>query len=294
MAIQGTAIGNNQPFSLPNVMNDAERFKANKARNSLLGYQVEETKNVLEARKRKQEIERLFNELPARIAKYKERGMHKEAQEATQALLNGRKQELAMMEIMAATITPQNWKQRRQELLEAGAIDGSQMPTAFSQDWINRLLQQKKGEVKKIEVEYGETDDKGQPTGRVVQEDRLYQDGEQIETFTPRETDASRKARTGTGEDGKPWAMKSADSSEIRRAAADQFNTILGPNGEFIGLAGEDKRLALQLTERASEIYNQGQGKIPHGEAVAQAAREQGLKVKSTRNSLVNDPLAIR
>ncbi len=271
----------------------AETIKYGRIRNTLLGYEATERKELQDARQKKRDIENMFRQMPARIAKYKELGMDKEAAEATQALITGKKQELAMMEAMALTITGDNWKQRRQQMIEAGAIDGSQMPVNYSKKWVDALLAQKKGEMKKLEITYGETDNQGKPTGRTMTETRLYQDGEESETFTPFEASADYKARTGQGDSGKPWQMTSGDTGQIKQLAAEQYDTILDERGNFMGLTGDDKRLALQLAERASEIYNAGKGQVPHAEAVAQAAREQGISVKSTRNSLVNDPAGI-
>lgn len=293
MPVDANILANMKPFSLADTMQAAEQTKYMRVRNELLGYEAETEKALAERREKKRQIEEMYAGMPARIQEYERLGMHEEAAQTKEALLNGKRQELAMFEIVAMGVDESNWNQHRQEALESGMMEPHEMPPDFSQEWINKWLGDLRGEMKNLELTYGEPPSEQYPEGRTMTQEAIQQDGNIISDVPPYESSTDRNARTGTGSDGKPWQVTSGDTGQIKSLAAEQFDTILDQDGNFVGLQGEDKRKALQLTERASEIYNAGQGQVPHGEAVAQAAREQGLQVKSTSNALVNDPAAI-
>lgn len=294
MAVNANILANMGTFSLPETVKAAEQTKYLRVRNELLGYQADQEQAIAERRKKRKEIEEMYAGMPARIAEYERLGMHEEAAQTREALLSGKQQEVSMFEIVAKSLDalipeerPGAWLKMRQQAIEAGMFDEDDMPDNYApggQHWMNSWLSRVQGELKVLKTTYAELDEGGEETGRTMTRERVQQGGQIVEDNPPYESSGDRNARTGKGGGGKAWQVTSGDTSQIKSLAAEQFDTILDQNGNFIGLRGEDKRLALQLTERASEIYNAGQGQVPHGEAVAQAAREQGLEIKQTAN----------
>lgn len=79
-----------------------------------------------------------------------------------------------------------------------------------------------------------------------------------------------------TGDSG---GMKASDTNAIYREAASLYGGIFDPQtGQFSGLDKNGAQNALALSERASQLYQQGN--VSHSQAVAQAAREFGIKVQ--------------
>jgi hypothetical protein len=285
-------LANMQTFSLSDTIQAAEQTKYLRVRNELLGYTADQEKALAERRKKKREIEEMYAGMPARIEKYREIGMHKEATETITALLTGKRQELAMFEIVAQAVTKDTWDRNRQDAIESGMIEADEMPVEFSQEWINHWLQSKRGELKVLETTYAELDDQGEETGRTMTRERVQQDGRIVEDNQPYEASGDRNARSGPG-GGKAWEFSAADSNALLAQAKIQFDAILDDNGNFVGIRGEGDRALGELMERASDLMNEAGGPeyLPHAGAIAQAGREQGLKIKKTGDPNALNPL---
>lgn len=286
MPVQANILANMGTFSLSDTIQGAEQTKYLRVRNELLGYESEREAAAAERRRKKKEIEELYAGMPARIEEYERLGMHEEAAQTKDALLNGKRQELAMFEIVATVISAETWDQHRQEAIESGMVEPHEMPVEFSQDWIDKWLGKARGEIDELETTYGEVDpESGEPTGRTMTQERWQRDGNIVQEFPPYEASADRNARTGKGgSGGKPWEFSASDSNALFAQAKLQFDPILDANGEFVGIQGQSERALGQLMERASELLRQagGPNNRSHAEVLAQAAREQGIPMKQT------------
>ncbi len=289
MPMNANILANMGTFSLAETIQDAEQTKYMRVRNELLGYDAERESEIAKRRKKRREIEELYKAMPARIEQYEKLGMHEEAQQTKEAYLNGKRQELAMFEIVAKTITADNWDQRRQEAIESGMIDPENMPVEHDQKWVDDWLGKVLGDMKEIETTFGELGPDGEPTGRTMTQDRLFQDGVEVEPFEePYESATNRNARLGRGpgsSGGQPWRFSASDSNAMLSQAKIQFDAILDDNGNFIGIRGEGDRALAELMELAEKYMKDSGGPhmgLSHGQAIAKAGRKQGLQIKST------------
>ncbi len=302
MPVNANILANMGTFSLPDTIKAAEQTKFLRVRNELLGYQADQEQAIAQRREKKREIEEMYAGMPARIAAYEELGMHEEAAQTREALLSGKRQEFAMFEIVAKSLDVLEpdarsgaWLDMRQQAIEAGMFDPEDMPDTYEnggQRWINGWLSKVGGELKVLETTFAELDDEGEETGRTMTRERVQQGGQIVEDNPPYESSSDKNARLGRS-DQKPWMMKASDTNALLAQAKIQFDAILDDNGNFIGIRGEGDRALATLMEKASEIYKEGEGYVTHASAIAQAGREQGLKIKSTTDENANDPLGL-
>lgn len=305
MPVNANILANMGTFSLSDTIQAAENTKYMRVRNELLGYEAEREASAIERRKKRKEIEEMYKAMPARIAEYERLGMHEEAAQTKQALLAGKEQELRMFEILSLSLDalppedkPGAWLQMRQQALEAAMFEPNAMPDHYEdggQEWINAWLQKVGGEYKELETTYGEPPSDEFPEGRTMTQERWQRGGQIERTFEPYESKADKEARTGTGGGGKAWEFDSSDASELRQQAVLQFDAILDDDGKFIGIRGEGDRAAAQLMETASRMMIDAGGpmQLSHAEAIAQAGRLQGLKIKSTSDPNALNPLGL-
>jgi len=299
MPVQANILANMGTFSLQETVKAAEQTKFMRVRNELLGYQADQEQALAKRREKRREIEEMYAGMPARIAEYERIGMHEEAAQTREALLSGKRQEVAMFEIVAKSLDvlepderSGSWLTMRQQAIEAGMFDPEDMPDTYEdggQRWINGWLSKVGGELKVLETTYAELDAEGEETGRVMTRERVQQGGVIVEDNPPYESSTDRNARFGRGD--KPWMMSASDTNSLLAQAKIQFDAILDDNGNFIGIRGEGDRALATLMERASQIYQDGQGHVTHASAIATAGREQGLKIQSTADQTAENPL---
>ena len=118
-------------------------------------------------------------------------------------------------------------------------------------------------------------------------EDRLYKDGQMIESAT---SNALLKEKAG----GSGSDFKSSDENLMFRQAAELLGGIFDQQGNLQNLNPENRSKVQAITTRAAQLYSQGQAKT-RSAAVTQAARQLGISVRDLgqggtmdRNELLN------
>ena len=97
---------------------------------------------------------------------------------------------------------------------------------------------------------------------------------QEIKGVTPTEKDVK-----GSGKKG--FEMKASDSNSIRAAAAGLFGGIWDPaTGRVSGVSKDMTAKVAAVSEEASRIYKDSQGKKTHDQAAAEAARKLGIDIK--------------
>lgn len=118
-------------------------------------------------------------------------------------------------------------------------------------------------------------------------EDRLYKDGQMIESTT---SNALLKENAG----GSGTDFKSSDENLMFRQAAELLGGIFDQQGNLQNLNPENRSKVQAITTRAAQLYSQGQAET-RSAAVTQAARQLGISVRDLgqggtmdRNELLN------
>jgi len=118
-------------------------------------------------------------------------------------------------------------------------------------------------------------------------EDRLYKDGQMIESTT---SNALLKEKAG----GSGSDFKSSDENLMFRQAAELLGGIFDQQGNLQNLNPENRSKVQAITTRAAQLYSQGQAET-RSAAVTQAARQLGISVRDLgrggtmdRNELLN------
>lgn len=118
-------------------------------------------------------------------------------------------------------------------------------------------------------------------------EDRLYKDGQMIESAT---SNALLKDQAG----GSGTDFKSSDENLMFRQAAELLGGIFDQQGNLQNLNPENRAKVQAITTRAAQLYSQGQAET-RSAAVTQAARQLGISVRDLgqggtmdRNELLN------
>jgi hypothetical protein len=267
-----------------NIMANAEATKRMRLGNEILGMDNQEQQNIIANRERANQIRAQVDGMPAQIEQLEAAGLMQEADELRNSYITTRMNSVQMLEAMRDAITEENYKQVRQDLIQAGAIDGSMWPTEYSDRWFREQVERQRSDLTRLTRQWGDA-------GRVMAQDLVTRDGEILWEGEPYETTESFRARTRAGDED-PWAIEAADTNSIRSAAADLFDGFYNPvSGRYEGLDDPERSQIASIAEEASRIYASGQGQIPHSRAVAEAARKLGIEIPSLENPA--DPLGI-
>jgi len=118
-------------------------------------------------------------------------------------------------------------------------------------------------------------------------EDRLYKDGQMIESTTSSALLEEQAGGSGTD-------FKSSDENLMFRQAAELLGGIFDQQGNLQNLNPENRSKVQAITTRAAQLYSQGQAET-RSAAVTQAARQLGISVRDLgqggtmdRNELLN------
>jgi hypothetical protein len=266
-----------------NVLANVEGAKRMRLQNEVLGMQADEQRNVIANRDKARTIRAQVEGLPAQIEQLEAQGLNDEADQLRNSYITTRVNSLKMLSSMREAIDGRNYKRVRQDLIQSGAIDGSVMPTEYSDDWFRERLDKERSNLESLTRRWGEE-------GRVMAQDLVERDGSVIWEGKPYETTESVRARSG-GADGKPWQMEAADTNAIRNAAAEVYGGFYDPlTGRYSGLNRQQQQQIASLVEEASRVYNESQGRVPHGKALADAARAQGINIEDLQQKGRGNP----
>lgn len=103
-------------------------------------------------------------------------------------------------------------------------------------------------------------------------EDRLYKNGQEIESAT---SNALLKEQAG----GSGTDFKSSDENLMFRQAAELLGGIFDQQGNLQNLNPENRSKVQAITTRAAQLYSQGEAQT-RSAAVTQAARQLGISVR--------------
>lgn len=197
-------------------------------------------------------------------------------------------QEVQGLEFLANVkqhITPDNYGAVRQSMVEKGLVDPTMVPEQYDAQWLGRVQEDAKANLKKITMMLGP----GQA------QDTLYNNAEVVQRGDPYDPADAKSSGKGSG---KGFEFKSSDANSIRASAASLFGGIYDPEtGKFGALDKASTRKVNAITATAQRIYKNAGGDIPHDEAVRQAADKMNIKIDDlldpNRKDPNNDPLGL-
>ena len=272
-------------FNLGQTVRDAEAIKGARIRNAMLGQQLEERQNIIKNRERARQIRQQVEQTPAQIEAMEAAGMFEEAGELRNSYINQRVNTVKLLDGLRESLNADNYQQFRQDMIQAGAMEPSMLPTEYSDDWWREKVNEERGAISTLTRQWG-------AEGRIMEQDLVTQDGEIIWEGQPFETTGSRTAREGDG--GAGGKFTASDSNAIARASAELYGGFYDPvSGRFSGLNREEQQQIAALNEEAERIFKARGGALGHRQAVAEAARIQGVQIQSLQGRR-NDPAGIR
>lgn len=269
-------------FNLGNAVQAGEQIKSSQLRNKILGMEVENQQDIIRNRQKAREIREQFDTMPQQIEALETAGMYDEAAKMRDSYIKAKRASVEMLTTMRDTIDADNYKQVRQDLIQAGAVEPTMMPTEYSDSWMRKLVEKEKGNLQRLTRTWSEQ-------GATMSQDLVAQDGEILWSGTP-----YQKGSDGGG--GKDWKMSSGDSNAIRNATAELYGSVWDPQSKrYAGLNRDQTVQVASIAEEASRIYNANKGRLPHAEAVARAARKMNIQIQNLNKDPANkDPLGIR
>lgn len=249
-------------------------MEGGRIRNELAGIQLSEARNIIKNRAKAQEIRTQIAQMPDQIQALRAQGLNDEADQVFNAYIAMKTNGINLAIAQRDEVNAENWDQYREDMIQSGAMDDHMMPVEYDENWFRDLIEKEKGDIKVVTQRSTVND-------RTMAQDIRFQDGSVLEVGEWYEEAGARNARVSEqrgGDDGEIYAMNASDSSEIRRSVGALWGTMWDPQTEqYIGLNRQQQQEALSVTEEAAKIYNQAQGRIPHAEAAARAARAAGI-----------------
>lgn len=268
--------GNFHTFDYGNVLANAEAIKGQRLRNRILGRESQEQANVIANRERAREIRQQIEGMPAQIEAMERAGLQGEADALRESYLRTRIQGVQMIDTMRDVIDETNWKAFRSDMIRSGTMDGAMLPVEYDANWFRQQREEQIGDLKTITLRWGDEE------GRIVERMLAERDGQVVWEGDPYETTGSQSERRQQASAGQSEAftVEAADSNAITRAAAELYGGFYDPvTQRFEGLRGQEQNV-LSVAEEASRIYAENQGRLPHSQAVAEAARVKGIDIE--------------
>lgn len=276
-----------QSFDYGNAIKTGQNISFNRMRNDAMADQQTERKDMLRNRKKAQDLRSMYDRMPDQIAALERENMFKEADELRDNYIETRKTEVDLLTTMRPNINADNYKQFRQELLQAGAVTPEMMPVEYSDKWFRSEIDKRKQSLSRFTVQSHEN-------GALMSRDYVQQNGQINWDLTGAwyEKKDDKKGKGGAGGKG---AFKAADASQIGKQIERLFGGFYDPQtGQLKGLDPSVAPRVQSIQEEAELIYTQGGGAITHGVAVTQAARKLGINIENYRNKAASDPLSLR
>lgn len=274
------------------VMAQAEQFKGMRTRNNILAMDERQTRERIQNEDRARQIKQQVEGMPAQIEQLEAAGLADQAAELRQSYVGMQVNAVRILEGLRESIDETNYKSVRQNLIQAGAIDGSLMPTEYSDDWFREEIGRTKSKVERFTRQWG-------AEGRIMAQDIVQQDGSILWEGAPYETTGSRSERRQSEEGAAGASIKAADSNAIARAAAELYGGTWDPQTQrFAGLNRQQQQDVLSVAEEAERVYRAAPG-LGHRQAVAKAARTKGVSIehlgpRAPLPTNPNDPAGIR
>ncbi len=269
-------------FDLSDVYRDVESIKGARLKNRIGGMQVNQMEEQAANQKKKDEINRMYDEMPARIEQYRVQGFNQEADDLQDQYIKGKTAAYTLLKHERELLTKDNWAEKRSRYIQSGLIKPYDMPTKYDGDWLKAKEKKAKADYKIVTTRF--TDSK---TGKTMAEDRPVISGVPGEARTPYDPYAPKDG-AGAGRE-----IKAADSNAIGRATGQLFGGFYDPqSGKITGLSKDEEQRVLSIIEEAERLFLDNPT-LGHRQAVAKAARTAGIDIKSLSRP-ANDPLGIR
>lgn len=272
-----------QNLNLGNVLANVEQIKGARIRNRVGTMQAEEMEIQQQNRQKRDQINSMIDDMPGRINEYKSQGLYDEANDLQKQYLDLKKSGMVVAEGMMRNVTQESWPQMRSDLIRSGVIEPTEMPSKFSQEWLDNKYKKAKSDYKVVTEKFG-TD-----AGTMAQDYRVV-DGQRQKVgkpYSPHATKAGAKGGRGT-----QGGLKASDSNSIANATADIFGGIYDPQtGRVSGIDPSETQRVASIQARAEEIFmaNPATG---HRMAATEAAREAGIEIEKLGGKTA-DPLGL-
>lgn len=124
-----------QQFDLGSTLSNVETIKGQRLRNRLASAQIASAERTAETRQRRLEMEKLYDQLPDRIAAFRQAGMHEEAAQAFDTYVQMNQTQADALKLL----TPFNYKKIRSDLIKSGVVDGEEIPVNYDRKFISTL-----------------------------------------------------------------------------------------------------------------------------------------------------------
>jgi len=269
-----------RPMNLGNVLSNVEQIKGARIRNRIGQMQTEEMENQQQNRQKRQQIMAMVDDMPGRIDAMKAEGMYDEAFDLQNQYLQIKKNGMVIADGMLRNVTPETWTQMRGDLIRQGAIEPYEMPTNYSQEWLQNKYNKAKADYKVVTETYGSKDGAMKQDYRVIEGQR-EKVGDPYPAYKPDKEKAGGRGTAG--------GLKAADSNAIANATADMFGGIYDPQtGRIGGIDPKETSRVAAIQARAEELYMKNPG-MGHRMAANEAAREAGIDIQ--RLGPTADPL---
>ena len=276
-----------KPVDIGHAVTTGQKIEHNRLRNQALSDQQTDNKNMLKNRQKAHEIRSMYNDMPQQIKALEEASMFDQADELRNSYIAAKKNEVDLLTSMRKSINKDNYPRLRQDLLAAGAVTPEMMPVDYSDDWFKEQIDKNKGNLSKFTVDSFRN-------GANMSRDYVTQDGQVRWDLTGKWYEDGPKDNAGGGGAGGSGGVdfKATDSNAIGKQIVRLFGGFYDPQtGRISGLDPDTSSRVQAIQEEAELIYIQGG--VPHGVAVAKAARKLGINIDNIRNKQDNDPLGL-
>ncbi len=283
-----------QTFDLGSAVQAGQQITENRLRNQALADDQTKRQDMLKNRKKAQEIRTMYDKMPDQIAALEREGMFEQADQLRDSYINSRKGEIDILNTMRDSIDETNYKQFRQDMIQAGAINPDMLPVEYSDDWFRKQDEEKKRTLQNFTIT-------SVKNGAVIKQDYVTENGEIRWDLTGDPyADADKDGKDGKGRKGlgDQFEYKASDDNSIRSSTAELFGGFYDPvSRRYSGIDPDKVKRVASINEEASRIFAEKRraGKdISHSTAVAQAARKLGVAdLQDYRDTEATDPLNI-
>lgn len=277
------------PMDLSRTIQGAQQIHYNHLRNEALADQQIERKDMLKNRAKANEIRAMYDNMPDQIAALEGEGMFEQADELRDNYIRTRKSEIELITNLRNGIDESNYKAFRQDMIQSGAVSPSMLPTEYSDSWFRDQAEEKRSSLQKFTIESWEN-------GALMARDIVTESGQLREDLSGEwyDVEARNKAKgkgKGSGS-GAGFSVKSADVNAIGKQIERLYGGFFDPvTNQPKGLNPEEAREVQALQEEAERIYQENEGGVTHGVAVARAARRMGIVLTNIRDNAATNPL---
>jgi hypothetical protein len=270
MAYRSRNLGN--VFDAGQVMKDREDIQTRRIKNSMLATEQKQQEEMIANRDKARKIRAAMASMPEQIQELEAKGLFDEADKLRDGYINQQYNGVKMLTAMRAGINADNYKEWRSKQIQAGTFEPEMLPVEYSDDWFRKEQKKAKSTLQTHTRKWGEQ-------GATFAQDFITTDGEITWEGKPYQDGKGRGVSGGAGSDN-GFAMKSSDSNSIRNASASLFGGMWDPQtGQYSGLNKEVNKEVAAVSAEAAKIYAANEGRIPHDQAVARAARKIGINI---------------